>query len=259
MKITLSIIVDTLFSAFIAFVLSFIVLFYFMPRTFAIAYAVLLALLFSLVVFKYLFDKKSKVNSNKKSIRLFENAIIQLNLYSKEEQILVLSKLLNKLDHKFTKTKDFLILENKSVAIFPLFSFDKITKTHIVKVFNSVNANFVSYILSAEYSQEIIDFANRFNGKIQLVDGKAFFSALFAHDILPKEKINFAPNQKLSLKSFLNLFDKRQKNKLFLIGLAFMIMSFFAPFKLYYLICGSIFLILSLFCRLFGKEKTATT
>ena len=63
MKITPAIILDTLFTAFISFILLFILTNYYMPRLSAIALSITLALIFALLSFKMLSNKHKKENS----------------------------------------------------------------------------------------------------------------------------------------------------------------------------------------------------
>ena len=78
------------------------------------------------------------------------------------------------------------------------------------------------------------------------------------------EKSNCLPKEKLPIKSkkvdikkmFLPFINRANSKKFLLFGMLFILMSYFAPIKLYYLIFGCIFLLLSLILRLFIPNKT---
>jgi hypothetical protein len=82
-----------------------------------------------------------------------------------------------------------------------------------------------------------------------------FFNILLENDCLPKQKYPFEENGKVKLSDLKNLLLKKNSKKHFWFGLLFLIMSLFVFFKIYYIIVGCAFLILSLICRLFGIEK----
>lgn len=257
MKFSLSVVLDTLLCAFISFILLFILFNYFFIVSVALTLSITFSLIIGAFIFLYLKKKKNAFNLSKKNMQLLSVMVNQLSLYSKEEQLSVLKRLLNKLSTPFEEKKDFLYIKNKKISLFPLFSFDQITKTDIVKIFNMISKEDLAYIFASVYSTEISSFASRFDGRIILVKKEEFFNILLENDCLPKQKYPFEENGKVKLSDLKNLLLKKNSKKHFWFGLLFLIMSLFVFFKIYYIIVGCAFLILSLICRLFGIEKKA--
>ena len=82
---------------------------------------------------------------------------------------------------------------------------------------------------------------------------------------LELEKLGFFPPEKYLLldentkpRFNLSAFLRKKNAKNFLVfGIVFSVMSFFVPLKIYYLLWGSVFLVLSLVTRLYGREEQA--
>ena len=257
MKFSLSVILDTLFCAFISFILLFILFNYYFILSVALTLSITLSLIIGMFVFIYLKKKKTAFNLSKKNRQNLDIMVNQLSLYSKKEQLSVLKTLLNKLSTPFEERKDFLYIKEKGLCLFTLFSFDQITKTDIVKIFNTISKEDLAYIFASDYSPEIISFASRFDGRIILVKKQDFYKILLKNDCLPKQKFPFEKNNKLKLSDLSRLLLKENSKKQFWFGLLFLIMSFFVYFKIYYIVIGCLFLVLSLVSRLFGVEKKA--
>ena len=178
----------------------------------------------------------------------------QLNLYSETEQCAIFENALKKDNYVVEKKKGALNIKNKNSVIFPKFSFDSITKTDIVKIFNCITLNQTAYVLSENFSSEIKDFASRFDGRIKTICADEVYLYLKEKDCLPKDKFVFAEKSRLNLSVLKNILQKKKAKNLLWFGLIFLFSSYFVPIKTYYVICGAIFLFLALISRLYGKE-----
>ena len=162
--------------------------------------------------------------------------------------------MLKKLNYKPERKKGGVFIKDKSVALFPLFGFNQTGKSQIVKVFNSISRGEVGYILSETFSDDAFSFAERFDGAIVLVKPDQIFSFLKKHDSLPPEKYQVLKKKRKKFAILKNLALKKKAKPFFWFGVLFLLYSFFVPLKLYYVIFGCIFLILSIILRAFGKE-----
>ena len=255
MKFSLSVILDSLFTAFISFILLFILFNYRLTFLISITLSITFSLIILIFAYIYLRKKKNTYNLSKIDMQTMEIMANQLCLYDKKEQLEVFTNLLNKLNIKFEIKKDFIYIKEQEICIFPLFSFDQITKTDIVKIFNTISRNQLAYIFAKEFTNEIESFSARFDGRIILVKKESLYKILSEQDLLPKQKLPFKEQSKVKLSSLKNILNKKNSKKLLGFGLLFLFMSLFVFAKIYYVVVGSIFLIISLFSRLFGTEK----
>ena len=255
MKTYFSVISDCIFALFITFVLSFIFLNYFIKRPFSIAFAFILAALFAMIFYRLSHKKYSTAKQLKKDEKQFNEVLSALNFSTPAENNALLIKALSKKGYLAEKKKGGVFLTKPPVAIFLFFGFTEVKKADIVKVFNTVNKNCTAYIVSPEFSPEIIDFASRFLGRIKTISAHDYYAFLKDTDTLPTPKIVF-PEEKKGLALFSNLLEKRKAKRFLSFGCIFLLMALFLPLKLYYTVTGCAFLLYSLILFLFGKEKT---
>ncbi len=251
-------ILDSAFSAFISFVLAFFIINFYVERPFSIIFAISLAVPIYIIAFERIKKSnlsKSTANKRKKAI---ENMTYSLCLLEKAKLLELFEKAINSLDVKTLKKKHSIFIEDKNCAIFPIFSFDGITKTDVVKVFNAISAKQKAYILGEKITDDVKNFMDRFNMKVEFIDGEKTYDFLEKTGCLPRENFYFSPNNSNKFTFFKRLIRKKHSNKFLIFGLSLILTSWFVPIKMYYVICGCIFLMLSLICRLYGQEKEKT-
>ncbi len=255
---TFTLITDLIFTFIVCFLLGLVFYNYYFEQGATVALSGLTAFLLCVVYANIAKKKRVKNNISNREKLAFEQTMTQLCLYTESEQCLLFESALEVKEYKPEKRKNALYIKGKNAVIFPLFSFDGVTKTDIVRIFNTIKSKEVAYLFSRELSPEIKAFADRFNGKIVLVSEKQVYDLLKQTNTLPCCKFEFTKKRALTLNAFKNVLRKSKAKHLFVFGLVFLISSYFAPIKTYYIICGSVFLFLSLFARLFGKENTYT-
>lgn len=255
MKISLTLILDTLFYLLAYFTLSFIAVGYFFARPASYVLAATFAVVFTLFAVKISLDKKQKKFSSKEKEKRFNAVMTLLNLSGEKTATELFDKALKKEGYCTEKKKGGVFISEKNTTAFFLFCFDGVSKTDIVKCFNKIGKNQKAEIYSENFSEEVTAFAARFGGKIILTDGRQAFSLLEKHDLLPKEKIDLDEEEKKRF-DFFRLLDKKRAKSYLAFGLLFTLLSYFAPIKGYYLMFGVAFLLLALFLRLFGKTAT---
>lgn len=249
-------ILDSLFSAFLAFVLGFILLNFYIEKPYSIIISISLSVPIFMLAYSKLKNSSNIKNTNKLKSKAMENTFYALSLMEKTQSLSLIEKAISRLGYRTLKRKNAIFIDDKKVAIFPLFSFDGITKTDVVKVFNSIPTGFKAYILGEKVSAEIQDFIDRFDDRIEFVGIEKVYDFLKSTASLPEEKY-FPKRKKIFENGFLSTLLLRKNAKKFLsFGSLFLIMSYFVPIKIYYLISGCVFLTLALFCRLYGKTKS---
>lgn len=258
MKTRLAVLTDTAFISFVTFLLSLALLNNFLEREFALTFTSCICALTAVFSFKKLSSKSKKLRLDRAQKQERDLAISQLNLYTLQEQTKLFEKLLEKLGYKVENKRGVLKLPDKNVAIFCKFGFDYLTKTDIVKIFNSINAKESAYILCEKVLPDIKEFANRFDDRIKTVDVNEIYKALSDNELLPKTKFSFTQKKTKFSVVIKSLFEKKKAKTHFYLGLTFLLTSYIVPIKIYYVIFGCIFLTISLICFLYGRENAKT-
>lgn len=253
MKNLFSVIVDSIFCAFIVFIVSKFILSLLIRNDLSIGFSIMLAVCFWAVFFRW-FNKKRAFNkislAEQKKARL---SLTQLAFMSDLELCSLFFAVFSKLGLRPQRRGNKLYLPEKDCLVFFCFSLDGIRKSQVIKYYNLLQKNQTAVIFGKEFSNEIKDFCRYFEDKILLVDGEKTFSILKKADVFPENKILFFVEKKKPLDFSLLLHKKRAKNY-FIFGLLFLLYSFIVPIKLYYIILGSLLLIFSLLCALFGRQ-----
>lgn len=259
MKITLSFILDALFTAFISFFISLVILNYYLRPPFTIIFSAVFSVLFCLLFVKRFSDKQIKKGLSLAEQKEKETVLTQLKLYTATEQNDFFQKVLSQHGKSAERKKGGLYLKDTPVALFPIFTFDGVKKSDIVRVFNSINKEQTAYILSDDFTPEIKDFAERFDDRVKTVDGNRVYELLKEKNLLPQIKHAFPEKKKLTFSSLKNLLEKKKAKNFLILGLVFIATSYFMPLKTYYIICGTAFLIFALILRLYGKTNANQT
>ena len=255
MKNRFSFIIDQLFVAFISFIVCFLFFNFFTERAIAFTLSCCLALLLTLFSVYRARGKRIKSLLDKVERELIQKFTEALNFSSRTEQNSLLEKALKNTGVSFERKKGGFFIKGKPLAVFMRFGFDKVGKSDILKIFNSINDGDRAYILSHKFDGEVVAFSDRFDGKIRLVTQEKVYAFFKEQNVLPSNKYaNFVEPKKKKAR-LINLLKKGNSRKFLLFGLTFLFMSYFVPIKLYYIICGCLFLIFSLILRLFGKEE----
>ncbi len=256
MKALIPLITDTLFTLFISFILSFILVSAFLQKPYSYVLSAMLSALIGLMAFKILSSKKSARASKAKKDKEYLNAMTQFAFMTKADVCTFFKSLLEKQGYKVEKRRSYIKIKDKNALIAFGYGFDAVTKTDVVKAYNLKNQSDTVYLLAEKFTDEVKVFSSRFDN-LKLADGNDVYSYLKEKDFLPKTKYSFKQNKFDKLKALKSLLGRKNSKRFALFGITFLIMSYFVPIKLYYIIVGGIFCTLSLICLLFGK--TANT
>lgn len=253
MKITLASVFDTLFYFVAGFFLFFVFVNFYIMRPASYVLSATLAVIFTLFCVKLSVSKKQKKFSSLAQEKLFNAVMTQLNLSDDKTVLSLFSKAFREEGLLLEKKCGDIFIPDKNTAVFFRFNFDGVSKTDIVKCFNSIHKSEKAEIYSETFSEEIKNFAARFGGKVILTDGRAAFSLLEKHNLLPKEDVEILDNEKKPALDFSRLLDKKRAKNYLVFGLLFVFLSYIAPIKGYYVAFGAAFLIFALILRFFGK------
>ncbi len=254
MKTRFSLITDTLFLCFIAFILSLVVFNYFVPHPYSLIYSALVSTLITLF-FVSRFDKKHKAERLKREEIKEKDALMsELNFSDRAEQNAIIENALKKAGLDFERKRGIILVKEKDSLILNRFSFNKVNKADIVRAFNLINKSQTAYVFAQDFDQDTINFAERFDGKVVLVGGNKIYKYLKQLDALPENYKYKQFTERKKKGNLRNLLDRKKAKTFFVFGLMFLLFSYISPLKVYYIVCGCSFLIYSLILKLFGKR-----
>ncbi len=255
MQLSFISILDSAFTAFLSFISTFLIINFYVDRPYSIIFGVCIAIPIFMIALDKIKKKSAKKNIDKEKNKAVKNMCNSLCLLEKNKILELFERAINRRGYRTLKKKGGIFIEEQKCAVFIIFSFDGITKTDVVRVFNSITLKDKAYIFGESASGELLDFIARFDGRIEFVDGGKTYELLNQTNCLPKE-MPLTKTKPFILSDVLaRLFVRKNSKKYLLFGIFFLLMSAFVVIKFYYVTCACIFITLSLFCRLFGREE----
>ena len=238
---------------YIFFGLVFFVIFYgwtnFYQKNIILSFAVAITCSFIIIIIMNFFiskkNEKERLTQQQKEIIL--NYSTQLKFSDRKK---VLHYFNNIFDNSKIK-KNYIIISD--TIIYPFFNTYKFTLDHFTKIYSEISAEKFSnlYILSSVFEPECYNITKQIkNKKIELFDARKTYSEFIKNKELPENVVE-AKLQKLNLKELLKFMISPKRTKHYLIlGLVLILSSFFVIYKLYYLITGSLLLIVAILTKI---------
>lgn len=212
-------------------------------------------IILSFLLSRILVAKFNKKLKNKDEKKKYDDFLLALNLMSKNQLFDFFLNYLTLRSLAFTRTRCGFVIGEKKTCVFLKFGFETVEKVDIVRFYNQTVDGYNIVIIAEDFSEEVKKFASRFNRKIQLIDSKEFFIELKKYQYFPKNEYSLPPEKRTKKIKLENVFKRKNAKNFFAFGVVFLAMSFFVSIKTYYLVSGSVFLIVSVFCILFGKTE----
>lgn len=259
-NVTLTVIIDSIFTAFVTFLLSLVILNYATKPPYNVILALCFCALFTLIAIKFMYTSRKKKHLAEQERKHFELVMSELCYLNVAERIELFEKALISKGYTCVKNRNALLTTQTNALHFFFFHHKPINKTDVVRAYNRLEKYQKVVIWCQNYPPEVKNFADRFNGKIVLNCGKQAYTLLSSTNNLPQTSLPIQ-EQKQFPNVLQSIFDRKKAKKLAGIGLFFLITSYFLPFKLYYVIFGCLFLAISVIATLFGThfEKSSPT
>ena len=241
---------DILFSFFVAFLPAacvFRFLRFPFPATLAIAF--LFALAVSFLVFLYLRGKSQKAKELSAQTKSAKELFLSLALNSEEQNLELLTAYLSAVGESARTLLGTLpYAETEEKLYCPLFSFAPLRPDDIAEFLRKKTGK-QKVLLSSALDEETESLCRRF--AVETVTGNEVYTALKDKDLLPEPNESLPIPSKRSRKLRL-WFKKSNSRSFFFGGILLLLTSLLTPFPLYYLIFGSVLLIVSVFVRVLG-------
>ncbi len=247
---------STFFDGIFIFILSFFIFYALLKGLVkSIALTTFLSVIFSstatflfALISEKLLDKKDVKIRDKKEFETFINSLY----FAERKNIKKLIKAYyEKKNFSVTDKKDYLSIDNESVAVFFEFKPEKIKESAIINAYKKTPKGYKTVFISNGYDLSIKDFFINFD-RVTLYNGKDFYLALKEENLLDVSINEEKRKLKIPFKQIL----RRENSKKFLLwGAVLLVFSTLAFYKWLYLTIGTIFLILSLVTRFFTSPK----
>lgn len=253
-KFTLSAAGDFLFYFVAAFFLSLILFNYFLYFPLNLVAAGCFSLLVLIICAKIKSLRSEKSNLSAAERKSYEDFILCLNLFSEEKILSLAARVAKKRGFIAKRKLGGLHFEEQKLFAFFRFGFCELEKSDIVKIYRKTGRNARALIVAENPKEEIKNFALRLNRNLLVTNGEEFFKAAKEENLLPESELFISPEKRKKV-DFRLLADKKRAKSYLAFGSVFVILSYFAPIKIYYLISGGIMLTLSLLVKIAGRKS----
>lgn len=256
-RMMFSVIFDSVFAGFAAFLILFVIFAGLMPKAAAVFLALALALGTCSLCFYFLYGRRGKGASSAAAMREKENLFFYLGLQKDNKKLFL--AMLSALGKTAAIGKKGIYVRENDAYVYPLFSFDGVKKDDVAKAY-VMSGGKKALLLAPAYSAEVALFARTFGDKIKLIGGEEVYALFKKADMLPHAAL---PENTLSKKEklyavFRTVFTRRRAPKYFLFGLTFLLFSFLVPYKLYYILFGTLLTVFSVICLFFAVPSGNT-
>ncbi len=253
-RVYFKLILNTLIFSFLGFIISFVILYYFLPRAVAISTSVTLTALIALAIvfFGLRADKKQREKAEKE--KAVNDLSAELCFLDEAEVYQLFYQTFTNLSLNPEKRKTCIDLPQKKQTAFFRFTFDGLKKSDIVKAFNLLPDGFVGIIYTNDCSADVLEFATRFDGRIRVANKAEVAKTLESAKTTPQIKhrlIDLKTVKKVKWKVFL---DRKKAVRFLALGITFLLLSFFVPIKTYYIAFGTTLSIFALSVMFFAKS-----
>ncbi len=255
-RIYFSVALDSILCAFIYLLLSYVFFNYFFERNVTLTLSLTTMALLTLFSVRLLFKKRRLVNFNAELDKQKNKLMTQLHFMPKSRLSALFIKAFNSLGFSTEKRKDGIYLPDKKTLVILKFGYQEVTKADVVKAFNLIKKDQSVEIYSEEFSTEVKQFAERFVN-VKLKDGEKVLDLLKKSDCLSEIDYVVPEENRQRTSALKSVFNKRRAKTFFGFGIFFLFSSLFVPLKTYYIVSGSVMLIIALICIFFGSRKKA--
>ncbi len=252
-KLKLSTVGDGIFIYLVCFFISYA---FIKSKVVSIASATILSSMISAILtfaFIYYLSKKDRLKSNiANKNQLLKAFNTHLYLLPDKEIVKLISNYLIKIGVAFEVKNSNFYFYRKTILQFH-FTPDKTTLSTCINFYKKTPKNYNLVILSCEYDDSVKEFFSDFE-RIKLYTSNDLYTALENENLLPT--LQLPKKDKLTLNSLIGVFLQRKNvKKFFLWGVLLMLFSTVTYYKLFYLILGTSFLLLSAYLKFFIKQN----
>ena len=236
---------NKIFLIFNILILSFIWCNYYL-KNFSLSFfsSLIITITFSIIyltINKYLIIKKT-IKENQKTIK---EDFRKYLYFCNQQELINLIKNTYKFDNILTINQNQYQLDDGTNLYF-IYNNPIINHIDMYNIFKSCTNNKIQ-IFCFDYDKNII-FCENFN--IQFITFNELYEQISNNNIKTNTTFNIKKSNKLSMKSLLCIvLSKSNSKKYFKLALLLLLAQIFTPYKIYYIICSSILILISIYCK----------
>lgn len=210
-------------------------------------------------IFYFLFKHQKKKQISKESYKKSCDCALQLQFSNIKKVVSFFEQILRKKYESVTTKNFYFLLKNSNKTAFFIAKFDEnsLGLTTFAKIFALAKEEKVQEIIicSNSFDESTKTFAKNIkNIKITLFDKFDTYKNLIESSTLLPEKVVDTSTTKLNFQQILtSVLSKERSKHYFFMGLILFFFSFFVPYKLYYLIVGSVLFLMTLITLVLPK------
>lgn len=176
----------------------------------------------------------------------------QLMYHPKSVNLRLFCEIARKKDSQARIKTDFVLTEHagKTVGLFPLFPCGALSPDQVLEVYRRAQTAGLdqAVVLTSSATAEAVRFAAAlWDVKVVILGQNAVWKLLKTHSVFPK--LTTRPKEVQTPSGILRrAFSRKRFKGYFFSGLGLFALSFFTPFRIYYLVAGGVLLTMALLC-----------
>lgn len=257
-NIKISIVLDTAFVFFaVGIFMTVLLRFYGTNLSISLILSLIIALGVASMWYHFARKKHLKYNLKKTEEEKLVKIINELCLISDEKRIAFFSELLNNAGLKhIVREKTLYISEKKTVVGF-YYTFLQPHEKYVIELYKKLGKGQSLIIFGNNWNNDFLRLSERFGGRIRLIGEAELFTLMKKYNTELPITNKLKEEKKKDFILFKLLFNKKRANAFFLYGVTLLFLSLIVFYPIYYLVCGGIFILYSVICKMFGKTEVS--
>ena len=251
--------IDKLFITFATFLIVYAWLnFYIRDLNTTFILSIIFALAFTYVLFYVLNKLHNKKNLTANKVKEINKHFLAFRLMNLKEKLNLLQKTLSKkYETKIVKNVLTYTKDNQTFSLIVATQKSLLTEEDLINLIEEHNIKSNNLFIICQDFQPSINLKLIKNLNIEFINKEKLFTEYFEpNNTYPDYSILNEKSLKPTLKSVAKNFLKKEKSKqYFWLGFVLIFSSIILPFKIYYLIFGSAFIICSILCKIIPLVK----
>lgn len=197
--------------------------------------------------------KNSSALIKKKDEKDFADCKAALQIKGFTETAAIVRKLLTREDKKpVYENGGFSTCDGKFV--YAKFRFEKVSADDVARAYRAAPTGYTTEFWGITFTDEAVKLAETSGEKIKLIYLADIFPLLKKHDIVPSGGISRTKEKNKFFTLLKKTFDRKKAKTFALYGFTLLALSYFAFFPVWYIVCGSVFLLYALAATFFSKR-----
>lgn len=254
-KLKINISLDLLFFFGICFVITFYQ-FRYNLFNFNISFtlSIIVSILLTIVFFIFLINKDYKLLASKNTKLAIENFSTYLCLLKPKNLLNLIENLCKASEKEYTIKDDIIYLANDTIIV-SRFTIEQISQDYIISLHKTYDKSIILFCRDISHDATILIKKHKLN--IHPITSSELYYILEKYNLLPNIK-----NEKLAVpikEKLKGIFNRKKCKGFILSGLILLGLSSFIGYPIYYIVIGTILLLIGIYLYFFAKETSSPT